>query len=102
MDQAAFARMKPGAVLVNTARGSLVDEAALIAALQSGRLAGAGLDVFETEPMPAGHRLLGLPNTVLTPHVACGTHDAFSAKMDAIFANVQRLIAGAPLRNLVF
>ena len=101
MNAAAFARMKPGAILINTARGSLVDEAALVQALRSGRLAGAGLDVYETEPLPMGHALLALTNTVLTPHVACGTHDAFRAKMIAIFANVQRLRAGEPLRNQV-
>jgi phosphoglycerate dehydrogenase-like enzyme len=101
MDAAAFAHMKPGAILVNTARGSLVDEAALADVLRSGRLAGAGLDVYETEPLPASHALLALPNTVLTPHVACGTHDAFCTKMKAIFANVQRLRAGEPLHNLV-
>ncbi len=60
-----------------------------------------GLDVSETGPLPAGHALLGLPNTVLTPHVACGTHDAFRARMIAIFANVKRLRAGTPLLDRV-
>ena len=101
IDAAAFARMKRGAILINAARGSLVDEAALADALRSGRLAGAGLDVYETEPLPAGHPLLALPNTVLTPHVACGTLDAFRAKMAAIFANIRRLHDGEPLENQV-
>ena len=93
--------MKQGAYLINTARGGLVDEAALVEALAEGRLAGAGLDVFETEPLPAGHALAGLRNVVLTPHISAGTRDALATKMRAIFANIERFHRGEPLRNEV-
>ena len=94
-------RMKPSAILVNTARGGLVDDAALARALASGRLLAAGLDVFEGEPIGPGHPLVGLPNTVLTPHISAGTRDALGHKMDALFANLRRWRAGEPLANEV-
>jgi phosphoglycerate dehydrogenase-like enzyme len=99
MNRENFARMKSGAFLVNTARGGLVDERALLEELKSGRLAGAALDVFEEEPVRAGHPLAGLPNVVLTPHIAAGTRDALATKMKTIFANMQRFYRGEPLRN---
>lgn len=68
-DAATFSRMKPGTVFINTARGGLVDEAALVDALQAGQLAGAGLDVFQQEPLPASHPLLALDNALLCPHM---------------------------------
>jgi phosphoglycerate dehydrogenase-like enzyme len=101
IDAGALARIKPGAFLVNTSRGGLVDEAALVAALQGGRLAGAALDVFDPEPPPAGNPLYALPNVVLTPHVAAGTRDAFMEKMTFIFANLGRFWRGEPVDNLV-
>lgn len=101
IDAAAIARMRPGAVLVNTARGGLVDEAALASALREGRLLAAGLDVFEAEPPPADHPLLGLPNAVLTPHISAGTLDAFEEKLSAALANVAAFLAGRPADNLV-
>jgi (S)-sulfolactate dehydrogenase len=70
IDAGWIAAMRPGAVLINTARGGVVDEPALAAALRAGRLAGASLDVFEHEPLPAGSVLAGVPNLLLTPHIA--------------------------------
>lgn len=91
---AALEKMKPTAILINTARGPLVDESALVAALRAGRILGAGLDVFQREPPPSDHPLFALPNVVVTPHIAAGTADALRAKMDACFANIRRAAAG--------
>jgi len=77
LDHARLARMKRSAFLVNVARGPIVVEAALVAALAEGRLAGAGLDVFDQEPLPAGHPLTTLPNVVLTPHLGWPTDDGY-------------------------
>lgn len=73
IDAAALAHMRPGSYLINVARGAIVDEAALVAALRSGHLAGAGLDVYDPEPAPADHPLFSLPNVVCTPHIASYT-----------------------------
>ena len=101
INETSLAQMKRGAVLINTARGGLVDEAALVAALKIGHLGGAGLDVFETEPLPAGHPLLRVDSVIVTPHIAAGTRDALAAKMQAVFANLQRYINHEPLQNLI-
>ena len=77
IDARRLALMKPAAYLINTARGAIVDEGALVAALREGRIAGAGLDVFATEPLPAGHPLTTLPNVVLTPHIGWPTDQGY-------------------------
>jgi phosphoglycerate dehydrogenase-like enzyme len=95
-----LARMKPTAYLVNTSRGPIVDEAALLDALHAGRIAGAGLDVYATEPLPADHPLRRAPNTVLTPHigyVTTGTYEVFYG--DAV-EDIARWLAGDPVRVL--
>ena len=97
IDAAAIARMRPGAVLINTARGGLVDPAALTAALRSGRLAAAGLDVFAQEPIDPADPLLALPNVVLTPHVAWMTGETFARSVALAAENCRRLAAGESL-----
>lgn len=94
--RAQFALMKPGAIFLNTARGPIVDEEALVEALTSGRLAGAGLDVFEVEPLPAGHPLTRLDNVVLTPHSAGVTPETLEAGLKMALDNVENFLAGAP------
>ena len=97
----ALGRLKPGAIVVNTSRGGLIDERALAGALESGHVLAAGLDVFEQEPPPAGSPLLALPNVVLSPHIAAGTRDAMRQKMTALFANLERFFATGELQNRV-
>ena len=97
----ALGRMKRDAILVNTARGGIVDEAALADALRSGHLLAAGLDVFEQEPPAPGNPLLDLPNVVLTPHVSAGTSDAMNSKMHALFENLRTFFSTGELANRV-
>ena len=96
-----LSRMKPTALLINTARGGLVDEEALYRALVTGQIAGAGLDVLAVEPPAPNHPLLQLENVVATPHIAAGTRDALATKMTAAFANMQRVAQGQAPRNQV-
>jgi phosphoglycerate dehydrogenase-like enzyme len=99
IDRAALARMKPGAVLVNTARGGLLEEEALVEALATGRLLAAGLDVFADEPPAPDHPLLSLDNVVLTPHVAWLTQETLTRSFDVALENIRRLRDG---RDLLF
>ena len=95
-----IAKMKKGAYLVNAARGALVDEAALVAALDAGHLAGAALDVFEVEP-PKESRLLGHPKVLATPHLAASTHEAQLRAGRGVVDEVLRALKGEPLQYLV-
>ncbi len=95
-----LARMKPSAYLINTARGEIVDEAALADALASGRLAGAGLDVFEREPK-VEPKLLTLANAVLLPHLGSSTIEARTGMGKKVIANIRAFIAGEPLPDRV-
>jgi len=97
----AIARMPAGAILVNTARGGLVDEPALIAALKSGHLRAAGLDVFAVEPIAADNPLLALENVVLAPHVAWLTPETLGRSLEVAIDNARRLVEGEPILNRV-
>jgi D-3-phosphoglycerate dehydrogenase len=89
-----FAKMKEGAIYVNTARAALHDMDALVGALVGGRLAGAGLDHFEGESLPPGHPLFGIPNVVLTPHIGGATYDTESNHTRLIADDVARILKG--------
>ena len=100
MDGQAFAAMRPGAVLVNTARGPLVDYAALHAALADGHLGGAMLDTFAVEPVPPDWPLLALPNVTLTPHIAGASVKTVTYAARQVAADVRRYLGGEALVNL--
>lgn len=100
-DEAAFRRMKPTAIFINTSRGEVVDEAALVRALEEGWIAGAGLDVFAQEPIASDHPLLRMSNVVLTPHIATGTRDSIIEKTQAACANFRRVINGERPLNVI-
>jgi phosphoglycerate dehydrogenase-like enzyme len=95
-----LALMKPSAYLVNTSRGPIVDEAALVRALRDGTIAGAGLDVFDEEPLPLGHPLRRLPNTVITPHLGYVTEETYRIFFGQALEDVEAFLRGAPVRVL--
>jgi D-3-phosphoglycerate dehydrogenase len=94
-------KMKKGAILINVARGPVVVESALVAALQSGHLGGAGVDVTEVEPLPAESPLWDLPQVIITPHVGAQSARRADDTTDLICDNLRRYLAHQPLRNLV-
>jgi phosphoglycerate dehydrogenase-like enzyme len=100
IDAAALAAMGPKAFLINVARGDIVDSAALIDALQSGRLGGAALDVTEIEPLAPASPLWDLPNVVISPHVAGGGSNGYQQQRDLFGQNLLRFCAGGPLLNV--
>jgi phosphoglycerate dehydrogenase-like enzyme len=98
---AELAAMKPTAVLINIARGVVIDEPALIRALQSGQIAGAALDVFAVEPLPADNALWDLPNVLICPHSASTADNENDTIVDLFIDNIGRYQRGEPLRNLL-
>jgi D-3-phosphoglycerate dehydrogenase len=94
---AQFARMKRGVIVINTARGGLIDEAALVHALNSGQVGGAGLDVFSHEPLPPGHPFIAMDNIVMTPVSAWSTVDASARMINQSIDNVVKFLAGTPV-----
>jgi phosphoglycerate dehydrogenase-like enzyme len=101
IDDAALAMLPPQACIINAARGGLMSESALLRALKEDRLLGAGLDVFEREPLGAGSPLLEHPNVVATPHIAGVTDVSYRGIAQRVAANIRRLLAGEPLENCV-
>ncbi len=99
--KAEFAVLKASAVLINVGRGSAIDEAAMIDALEQGRLRGAALDVYETAPLPSGHPFYRLENVLLSPHCADHTPGFYELDMEFFMQNLQRFLNGEPLRNVV-
>lgn len=95
-----IAKMKPEALLVNTSRGPIVDESALVAALEEGRIGGAVLDVFDTEPLPADHPFRRLPNVLATPHIGYVTEENYRVYYTDAVEDIVGWLDGAPLRVL--
>lgn len=98
VNKEALARMKPTAFLVNTSRGPIVDQDALIEALQKNQIGGAGLDVYNTEPLPADHPIRSLPNTVLSPHTGYVTREGIQGMYQHALENIEAFLAGNPVR----
>ncbi len=101
LDSRAFAAVKPGMVLVNTSRGKVIEERALIEALQTGRIKGAALDVFATEPLPPGHPLTKLENVVLSPHMGALSQEAGDRLSDSVARQVRDILEGRPPECLI-
>lgn len=101
IDRAALDRIKRGALLINVGRGKLVDDEAVIAALQDGRLGGAALDVFTREPLDAASPYWDLPNVIITPHIAGAMEDYWTPLVDLFAQNLRRFEHGEPLLNVV-
>lgn len=100
LNATAIARMRAGAILINVARGPLIDETALAEALTSGHLAGAALDVFTTQPLPADHPFMSLSNVILTPHMAGITEESMLRMGKGVVAEIRRIVAGERPANL--
>ena len=98
IDRAAIAAMKQGAILINTARGGLIDEAALVAALENGKLRAAGLDVFASEPVDPDNPLLLLDNTIFLPHIAWLTPETLERSLDIALENCRRILRGEEIQ----
>jgi phosphoglycerate dehydrogenase-like enzyme len=101
IDRTTLAKMKPGALLINVARGNLIDTGALIESLRDGRLGGAALDVCDPEPIPSDSPLLGMGNVLLTPHVASASVPAVLALRTQAAQTVAKALRGEPLPNVV-
>jgi glycerate dehydrogenase len=103
LDADAFARMKQDAIVINTARGGLIDQQALAEALRTGQIGGAGIDVLPEEPPPADHPLLerGIPNLILTPHIAWAAREARQRAIEQVAENVGAFLRGENLRRIV-
>ena len=101
ISDAAFAAMKPSAVLINIGRGPVVDQAALVHVLQEGKIKGAGLDVFEQEPIPADDPIFKLENVFISPHCADNTKDWLNDAMKFFLAQYERFSNGERLKNVV-
>ena len=98
--EADLRRMKPTSWLINTSRGPLVQESGLIRALREGWIAGAAIDVYDTEPLPRDHELRRLENTILTPHIGYVTHETYAHFFAGVLEDIQAFLAGAPIRQL--
>jgi phosphoglycerate dehydrogenase-like enzyme len=101
VNESVFEMLAPGAIVVNTARGPLIDTQALVCALSSGRVAGVGLDTLDPEPLPADHELLSFPNVIITPHVAWRSQRALRKLQRETALEAARFLAGKPLRSAV-